>query len=244
MVCPAKTYGIIVHGISTKSVSWDTKGKEHAIQTMMIENAHRTCSATSIHYIGWLTRNNIAKKKHSSIALEFGHQEDANMFLEFGLTWKGQLQHCEIYDRTMRLLQCHRCYKYGHTGTRCRAQIKCGKCSGSHDRALCTSSEKKCAVCGQDHYSWSDLCTARAAAKAKLEEMPKLQRYPNPHPRNQLIRQGIVQNMGTGSISRTTEIDSDDHNNNNAGVEAGNTLTATSGKSTTPTPFALRCSHK
>lgn len=143
----------------------------------------------------------MSKKHHTSVVIEFGHPEDANKALDFGLTWLGQMKTCESYDRTMRLLQCFRCYKYGHTGTRCRAPIQCGKCSGSHDKEECTESTKKCALCGQGHYAWSDNCTFRTKERARLAAHRKVYEYPNPPTRKQLIKTGRdTQNAGTPKV--------------------------------------------
>jgi hypothetical protein len=114
VVCSPNTYGVVLHGIGTKTISMATEGKEQAIQRFLLENPHRFHEETTILYIGWLNRNNMSKKLHTSVVLEFGHPEDANNSIDLGLVWQAQKKNCAYYDRTMRLLQCDCCHKFGH----------------------------------------------------------------------------------------------------------------------------------
>ena len=111
------TYGVVLHGIPTKSIH--VKDQEATIQQMLAENRTVIPHAT-ISYTGWLTKESTLKCA-SSIVIEFTEPEMANATIYAGLVWDSQIHQCQLYDRACRVKQCFRCYNYGHIGTQCNA---------------------------------------------------------------------------------------------------------------------------
>ncbi len=75
------TYGVIVHGVSTKSV--DIKDQTATIQQMLADN-YTVIPNTTITYVGWLTRE-AALKRASSLVVEFTTPEAANAIIYAGI---------------------------------------------------------------------------------------------------------------------------------------------------------------
>ena len=145
------TFGVIVHGIRTKTI--DLGNPSLVAKQIRSENAG-TIPNASITYVGWLTKA-ASTKTASSLVEEFTRAEDANAAIGGGLVWESEMMTSELYDKACRIKQCFRCYRYGHIGTQCSAEQKCGYCAGRHATKDCSnreaSSPHKCAVCDGSH---------------------------------------------------------------------------------------------
>jgi hypothetical protein len=97
-------FGVIVHGISVKSVNMETTGKKSVIEAILKENTPPLHLDANILFIGWLNKSTLPGKKVPSIVIQFGHPEDANTVLDRGLIWEGAPRMCEFYDPHLRLL--------------------------------------------------------------------------------------------------------------------------------------------
>ena len=107
------TYGVIVHGVSTKSIN--IKDQKATIQQMLADN-YTVIPDARISYVGWLTREGPLKRA-SSIVVEFTAPEMANAVIYAGMAWEGQIHQCQLYDRACRVKQCFRCSNYEYIGT-------------------------------------------------------------------------------------------------------------------------------
>ncbi|EKG09412.1 Zinc finger CCHC-type protein [Macrophomina phaseolina MS6] len=132
-----QTYGVIVHGVHTKSI--DPSDMENAIKLLQAENKPLLPSA-EIRYVGWLTKAS-TNKRASSLVVEFSRPEDANAAITGGMVWQAEMLSCELYDRTCKVKQCFNCQKYGHIGTQCQAPQACGYCAGQHSSKDCSQKE-------------------------------------------------------------------------------------------------------
>ena len=48
----------------------------------------------------------------------------------------------------LEVMQCYRCYEFGHKSDRCSAkQPKCGRCGEDHDQRKCESDKVRCTSC-------------------------------------------------------------------------------------------------
>jgi len=65
-------------------------------------------------------------------------------------------------------LRCTKCQKFDHHYTKCKANPKCGVCSGNHASDTCIQKLKngekppaKCPNCGEGHHAWNPVCAER-----------------------------------------------------------------------------------
>lgn len=77
---------------------------------------------------------------------------------------------------------CQRCQAYFHTKTYCDRTQKCYKCTGNHDGADCTITDKtmfKCANCFKAHKTSYKGCPAFKAAKRQMKQQSDKQQHQN-----------------------------------------------------------------
>lgn len=165
------TYGVIVHGVATKSI--DIKDQKAVIQRMIADN-YTVIPRAEISYVGWLTKESTLKRA-SSIVVEFTDPEMANAIIYAGMAWEGQIHQCQLYDRACRMKQCFRCYHYGHIGTQCNVSQTCGYCAEQHESKHCRQKSvegfsPRCTVCKDAHTAWSNACPARKKERERVEQ--------------------------------------------------------------------------
>jgi hypothetical protein len=165
------TYGVIVHGISTKSMN--IKDQKATIQQMLADN-YTVIPDAKISYVGWLTREGPLKRA-SSIVVEFAAPEMANAVIYAGMVWEGQIHPCQLYDRACRVKQCFRCSHYEHIGAQCNASQTCGYCAELHEAKHCRQKgvegfTPRCPVCKGAHTAWSNVCPARKKELERVEQ--------------------------------------------------------------------------
>jgi hypothetical protein len=156
------TYGILAHGIRTRSMNMDEFDQW---REELLQDNKPFIPKAEIKHIDWLTRS-AHTKSASTIVVEFSEAEGANKVIDEGLIWQGEVFQCERYDRQCRLRQCFRCHKYGHIGTQCKAPIVCGYCAQGHATRECPSKDdhaypRKCAACDGIHEAWHSRCPTR-----------------------------------------------------------------------------------
>ena len=81
------TYGVIVHGVPTKSIN--VKDQKATIQRMLADN-YTVVPDAEISYVGWLTKE-ATLKRASSIVVEFEDPEMANAIIYAGMVWDGEI---------------------------------------------------------------------------------------------------------------------------------------------------------
>lgn len=118
-----------------------------------------------------------------TIIVECGFQAHATLlkrvFTIFGL--KKSVKHEHI-----RLLQCARCWRFGHTGARCNTdQIICRKCTGNHISSACDSVQRKleCVNCMESN---------KTGTKYKVDHAPNNDRCPIKLQRINCLKQFII----------------------------------------------------
>jgi hypothetical protein len=165
------TYGVLAHGIRTRTMDMD-KFEDNRAQ--ILQDNRPFIPQAEIRHIGWLTRDASAKTA-STITIEFTKPEDANKVIDEGLISQGEVFQCERYERQCRVKQCFKCQKYGHIGTQCKAPTACGYCAQEHDTRDCPSKSdrsvpRKCATCRGEHEAWNRQCPTRKGkiTKAKI----------------------------------------------------------------------------
>jgi hypothetical protein len=193
------TYGVLAHGIRTRTMDMD-KFEENRAQ--ILQDNRPFIPQAEIRHIGWLTRD-ASTKAATTITIEFTKPEDANKIIDEGLIWQGEVFQCERYERQCRVKQCFKCQKYGHIGTQCKAPTACGYCAQEHNTRDCPSKSgqsipRRCATCRGEHEAWNRQCPTRKdeIAKAKLayEMRPRYHQVTEPRARIvQLEAPAIVQ---------------------------------------------------
>ena len=131
-------------------------------------------------------------QQHSIIKVKFNDMETAIKIKKEGI----KIFYCTLppwqieNERTVNLLQCMKCYGYGHATTTCHETVQiCSECSSSsHTWKECDAREnqKVCTQCRGPHRTFSGLCTVRKAEikkaleeKARKEEENAIKPYVN-----------------------------------------------------------------
>ena len=75
---------------------------------------------------------------------------------------------CEEPHNKPRILQCNKCYKFGHTAANCSDLITCLKCGDTtHTISACPSQKINCKNCGGEHLPASLLCHVKRSETHK-----------------------------------------------------------------------------
>ena len=200
------TYGVIVHGVSTKSIN--VKEQDAVVKQMLSDN-YTVIPRAEISYVGWLTKEAILKRA-SSIVVEFTDPEMANAIIYAGMAWEGQIHQCQLYDRACRVKQCFRCYHYGHIGTQCNVSQTCGYCAEQHESKHCRRKGEegfspRCTVCKDVHTAWSNACPARKKEMGRVEQAKQTRSiYWHVPARDNTTRPRIDNTSTTGTTQGTT----------------------------------------
>jgi hypothetical protein len=159
-----RTYGVIMHNVSTARVSLDSREEVDVTRIeLQAENAGRMASIpANIAYIGWLLGPGKARDlEHTMLVLEFEDDRAANMALSRGLVLYGKNHTCTLYDKSQKLQQCFKCQAYGHIARYCKRDPRCAYCAGEHLTEKCSRpkdrSVAKCAVCSDPRVATKDI---------------------------------------------------------------------------------------
>lgn len=71
-----------------------------------------------------------------------------------------------------RPLQCHKCWRYGHSQGGCKSATRCRRCGAEHVDTDC-SGDLRCCLCGDAHLADSLSCAARAQEEHIVEIIEK-----------------------------------------------------------------------
>lgn len=166
------TYGVLVHGVRTNKENIDPDDQKSSTERIQTENSALHPGAR-INYVGWLSKQG-TKKTASSLVIEVTTKEHADRVIREGLVLGACHHNCELYDKSCKPKQCYKCQSYGHIGTQCSAEIKCGYCAEPHDSRQCHKKDEssfvpKCALCKEQHTTWSNKCRFRGRELERIE---------------------------------------------------------------------------
>lgn len=81
---------------------------------------------------------------------------------------------CEVQPFIENVIQCHKCWRFGHIRLQCQGRQRCRKCSDEHDVKECVSQIEICALCRNNHQANDRNCQTYLYNK-KLKELKAYQ---------------------------------------------------------------------
>jgi hypothetical protein len=158
-------YGIVVHGIPREyiqSLGSDINSKE--VTTILEQqNSPQNLTVTNISTLRRL-KQEISTPTHTSIIIFTNDAEAADACINSGIIINYRRFPAEKYCPQLKLTQCYKCHKYGHTASKCKAEkATCGFCaSQEHATNEClTKDSPHCINCKEHHPAWSPTCKYR-----------------------------------------------------------------------------------
>jgi hypothetical protein len=121
-----KQYAVLAHSVSFEFYPAMAEAKEEVLRS----NPSRFPNA-EIVYLGWASGFNdkTSKKSSSSLIIAFGDPRHANQAIQEGIFLRGALVRTELYDPGCRVVQCSRCYRFGHVAAMCSSTAACPYCT-------------------------------------------------------------------------------------------------------------------
>ena len=168
-----RKYAIVIHGVPKTDVNFDELGKIDAtIKELEKANISRGLPITRIAPLKRKATVNKSSLSHSIIVFtEDPKAADTCIKLSFYVNY--QCYSAERYLPHLYIIQCYKCYDYGHRASQCHHhKQKCSNCgTHSHDVTECTTIDPSCALCHGDHHPWAKTCPERVAENQRLEEL-------------------------------------------------------------------------
>ncbi|THY15601.1 hypothetical protein D6D01_07863 [Aureobasidium pullulans] len=124
-----------------------------------------------IDHLDWLLKPKPGQAT-GTMVISFLSKAGANAALAAEvLAWEGGIKRTVRYSRACRVLQCFKCYGYGHTTRNCRNTEKCGHCAQEHLTKDCPAptGTKTCALCKGNHPAWAQSCKYRQKEMERVE---------------------------------------------------------------------------
>jgi hypothetical protein len=171
-----RKYGLVLHGVPKMDLDLTDKEDEVIIRDE-IEEENTSRNLVGVIEVNPLKRTQKELDKisaHHSIVISTHNIDGANECLKRGMFIKGRYYSPEKYTPELNLIQCYKCFDFGHMAKHCECKKqKCGKCGeDDHEKDKCTN-PIKCVGCGNPHPAWHKECSKRNNAGKKLEEQRK-----------------------------------------------------------------------
>lgn len=165
-VVKRRGYTVLAHGIRVSQI--DTNSQNEAIQEILKQNRGLK-DKVEILRVGWTRRAIKGEKQVAPLLVTVAEPEQADYLIDNGLLWGYQLHDCELFHGDCNIVQCFRCYKYGHIAKTCGNSARCGFCSSlSHKTNECLWKEDtnrhRCAACDKPearHFAWHKNCPTK-----------------------------------------------------------------------------------
>jgi len=170
-------YGIVVHGVSTADLAHMFENED--VMTATIKEWEAANSGLTIAKITRLRRKprvtaNGEPLKTQSVVVHTEDPHAADKCIRFGFFIDSLHYKTARYAPQCFLIQCYKCFQYGHRATHCKHKEKCGNCgAGNHRTKECKSTEHTCCRCKGKHQAWSLECPDRVAEQARLGQLRK-----------------------------------------------------------------------
>lgn len=150
-----RQYAILAHSVPFEFYPKSREMAE-AKEEVLKSNPGRFPSA-EILYLGWVKgfKDKACKKSSSSLVIAFGNPRHANQAILEGIFLRGALIRTELYDPGCRVVQCSKCYQFGHVAAMCPSTAACPFCTLAHGKKQCpirkNPTRYKCTVCKGPH---------------------------------------------------------------------------------------------
>lgn len=194
------TYGVMVMNIP---VSTFNPQEQQQMKQMLVGENFQLLEGYEINHLDWLLKPKPGQAT-GTMVISFLSKAGANAALAAEvLAWEGGIKRTVRYSRACRVLQCFKCYEYGHTTRNCRNTEKCGHCAQEHLTKDCPAptGTKTCALCKGNHPAWAQSCKYRQKEMERVEaEKTKVRQQPY-YPEDPAISPGISERGSTVSFA-------------------------------------------
>jgi len=163
-------YGIVVHGILVADLDSTMMDTAKIIKQLEVENSMKTETIVKIAPLRRRKKHD-SVKLHHSVIVYMNDPHTANRCITNGFHVDYLHYAAERFTPQYQIMQCFNCCDYGHQGTSCKRQSRCGKCGEKHNTRECKSTTVHCFQCKGSHEAWHPQCPARIAEKDRLEEL-------------------------------------------------------------------------
>jgi hypothetical protein len=111
-----KTFAVMAHAARTSRV--DPAEQAKSLSDLEAQNPSWE-GKVKILRIAWCMKTLKERKTHGHLLLKVGTPSKANMLVQEGLLYNGELKDCELFHGDCNLTQCFRCQHYGHIAKQC-----------------------------------------------------------------------------------------------------------------------------
>lgn len=168
-----KRYTVMAHGIPVEA--FDNEQQEQGLAQIHQHNPYAITRGARVLRFHWRQRTLKLHKSYSSLLLDVESAKGANVFINEGIVYNGEVKEVELFDPSCLITRCYRCQKYGHNAKFCQAAGRCSLCSSpNHDRSLCphasSPADHSCANCTGRHAAGSADCPEQQTQAQKARE--------------------------------------------------------------------------
>ena len=145
--------------------------EQEQMRHTLIGSNYQLLADHKINHMDWMMKPRQGKAT-GTIVISFMTKAGANAAIAAGiLAWEGQAKRTIRYDKACRVLQCFRCYEYGHTTRQCRNKEACGHCAEEHLTRDCPAPNgpQTCTLCKGTHSAWDQRCVYRKKDMERAE---------------------------------------------------------------------------
>jgi hypothetical protein len=162
-------YGIVVHSVPIEAV--DVADKQSTMSEIEAANLSQNIPIIDVAPLR-RNKNYVNTSQYQSIVVYTNNAEAADRCIKANELYIASGRYrAERYTPHLQIIQCYKCYGYGHRAHQCRHEQNCGKCGETHETKSCTNDRIKCINCGENHLAWAHNCSKRVAESRRLAEI-------------------------------------------------------------------------
>ncbi|KAH0300453.1 hypothetical protein KCU74_g19015, partial [Aureobasidium melanogenum] len=183
------TYGVMVMNVPVTTFNPE---EQEQMRHMLIGANYQLLADHKVSHMNWLLKPK-NDKATGTMVISFTTKVGANAALAAGcIVWEGQMKRTIKYSSACRVLQCFKCYQYGHTTRKCRNEEVCGHCAGEHLTRDCPApaGNKTCALCKGNHPAWAQSCKYRQKEMERVETEKEKVRLQPFYPEDPVVSPG------------------------------------------------------
>jgi hypothetical protein len=163
-------YGVVIHHVDKQHIN-PGNIDDYPRQIKELEEENKRCNLHIAQISPLRRRQSNETAKHHSIIVFTHDPQEADDCIDKGVIINGRLHRAERYTPQLNIVQCYKCYAFGHTASHCKGQQRCGKCGDTeHETISCSKDTPECHNCHGPHPAWHVHCPKRDEASEKLEQ--------------------------------------------------------------------------